>query len=73
MEASDPKLVNPISNIIGVNSLRLGGLIYIKLLLYHYTIQTYKRKYILIKIKKMYRNKIMYQNKKGVKIKKYQI
>ena len=26
MEASEPKKVNPISNIIGVNSLRLGGL-----------------------------------------------
>ena len=25
MEASEPKLVNPISNILGVNSLRLGG------------------------------------------------
>ena len=26
MEASEPKLVNPVLNIIGVNSLRLGGL-----------------------------------------------
>ena len=26
MEASEPKWVNPIFNIIGVNSLRLGGL-----------------------------------------------
>ena len=26
MEASEPKWVNPLSNIIGVNSLRLGGL-----------------------------------------------
>ena len=32
MESSEPKYVNPVLNIIGVNSLRLGGLhIYIDL------------------------------------------
>ena len=43
MEASEPEWVNPISNIIGVNSLRLGSLQLLLSLLYDF-------KYLLKKI-----------------------
>ena len=50
MEASEPKWVNPVLNIIGVNSLRLGGLHITVLITYIICDWLYNKNYIKINI-----------------------